>query len=82
MQGDKFNLAELVATLDALEIKGKSELNLGKRLAVKADIDLGMLDLNPYLPEAVAQTEAPDPAKDAPAQPIVWDDTKMDLSGL
>ncbi|WP_283709594.1 AsmA family protein [Pseudoalteromonas prydzensis] len=82
MQGDKFNLAELVATLDSLEIKGKSELNLGKRLAITADIDLGMLDLNPYLPEAVAQTEAPEPAKDAPAQPIVWDDTKMDLSGL
>lgn len=82
MQGDKFNLVELVATLDALKIKGKSELNLGKRLAVNADIDLGMLDLNPYLPEVVAQTEASEPAKDAPAQPIVWDDTKMDLSGL
>ena len=82
MQGDKFNLAELVATLDALEIKGKSELNLGKRLVVTADIDLGMLDLNPYLPEAVAQTQTPEPAKNEPAQPIIWDDTKMDLSGL
>ena len=82
MKGDRFNLSELIATLDELEVKGKSELSLGKRLAVNADIDLGMLDLNPYLPEAVAQTETSESASDAPAQPIVWDNTKMDLSGL
>ncbi|NNG44816.1 AsmA family protein [Pseudoalteromonas sp. NEC-BIFX-2020_002] len=82
MKDDRFNLSELIATLDELEVKGKSELSLGKRLAVNADIDLGMLDLNPYLPEAVAQTETPESASDAPAQPIVWDNTKMDLSGL
>lgn len=57
--GEEFNLTELVATLDALEIKGKSKVNLGSRLAVNADIDLGMLDLNPYLPETVAKKEVP-----------------------
>ncbi|KPH93334.1 membrane assembly protein AsmA [Pseudoalteromonas porphyrae] len=82
MKDDRFNLSELIATLDELEVKGKSELSLGKRLAVNADIDLGMLDLNPYLPEAVAQTETPESSSDAPAQPIVWDTTKIDLSGL
>ena len=82
LAGEKFNLEDLVATLDALEIKGKSELNLGKRLAVNADIDLGMLDLNPYLPEAVAKQEEPVEQNDKPAEPIVWDDTKIDLSAL
>lgn len=83
LQGDKFNLTELLATLDALQIKGSSELLLKERLAVQADIDLGMLDLNPYLPEAVAKNEDEvEPAADTPAQPIVWDDTKIDMSGL
>ena len=80
--GEEFNLTELVATLDALEIKGKSKLNLGSRLAVNADIDLGMLDLNPYLPETVAKKEVPAKDDTKPAEPIVWDDTKIDLSGL
>ena len=83
LQGEKFTLSELLATLDALQIKGESDINLGNRLAVNADIDLGMLDLNPYLPEAVAKNEDDaSPSSDAPAQPIVWDDTKMDLSAL
>ena len=55
LQGDKFKLTELLATLDELQIKGKSDINLGNRLAINADIDLGMLDLNPYLPEGVAK---------------------------
>ncbi|MGB1302015.1 MAG: AsmA family protein [Pseudoalteromonas tetraodonis] len=79
---DTFNLEELIATLDELEIKGKSEVNLGNKLAVNADIDLGMLDLNPYLPESVAKQQAPQSEEPKAAQPIVWDDTKIDLSAL
>tara|TARA_B100002049_G_scaffold107321_1_gene79103 strand:+ start:1 stop:1728 length:1728 start_codon:yes stop_codon:yes gene_type:complete len=82
LKGDKFKLTELLATLDELQIKGKSDINLGSRLAVNADIDLGMLDLNPYLPEGVAKEEQAEPATDTPAQPIVWDDTPIDMSGL
>ena len=82
LAGETFNLEQLIATLDELEIKGKSELNLGGRLAVNADIDLGMLDLNPYLPEAVAKQQEPESKESKPAQPIVWDDTKIDLSAL
>ncbi|ASM51400.1 AsmA protein [Pseudoalteromonas espejiana DSM 9414] len=82
LAGEKFNFDELIATLDELEIKGKSELNLGNRLAVNADIDLGMLDLNPYLPETVAKQEEPQSEEPSEAQPIVWDDTKIDLSAL
>ncbi|MBQ4800110.1 AsmA family protein [Pseudoalteromonas sp. MMG006] len=80
--GETFNLEELIATLDELEIKGQSELNLGSRLAVNADIDLGMLDLNPYLPETVAKQEEQQSEEPSEAQPIVWDDTKIDLSAL
>lgn len=79
---DTFNLEELIATLDELEIKGKSEVNLGNKLAVNANIDLGMLDLNPYLPEVVAKQQAPQSEEPKAAQPIVWDDTKIDLSAL
>ena len=82
LKGQQFKLTELLATLDELQIKGKSDIKLGDRLAVNADIDLGMLDLNPYLPEGVAKEEQAEPAADAPAQPIVWDDTAIDMSGL
>jgi len=82
LAGETFNLEQLIATLDELEIKGKSELNLGSRLGVNADIDLGMLDLNPYLPEAVAKQQEPESKESKPTQPIVWDDTKIDLSAL
>ena len=82
LAGETFNLEQLIATLDELEIKGKSELNLGSRLAVNADIDLGMLDLNPYLPEAVAKQQEPVSEEPTAAQPIVWDDTNIDLSEL
>jgi len=82
LNSNKFNLTELLATLDVLQIKGSSELHLKERLAVKANIDLGMLDLNPYLLEAVAKKQTPQQSEEQPAQPIVWDDTKIDMSGL
>ncbi|MBD1584412.1 AsmA family protein [Pseudoalteromonas sp. S16_S37] len=80
MSGQTFTLKTLTAKLDELTIKGQSTLELGKRLNVQANVDLGMLDLNPYLPEPVKQAEAPKEQKEA--QPIVWDDTPIDLSAL
>lgn len=80
--GEKFNLEELTATLDELQIKGKSEISLGNRLAINANVDLGMLDLNPYLPDDVAKKEQPTEGDSKPAEPIVWDDTQIDLSAL
>ncbi|MEM0516111.1 AsmA family protein [Pseudoalteromonas sp. YIC-827] len=84
MQGQSFTINKLVAKLDELAIEGMSTINLGERLAVNANVDLGMLDLNPYLPEPTEAVEAPaeKPAEDAKAEPIVWDDTKMELSAL
>ncbi|MBQ4834363.1 AsmA family protein [Pseudoalteromonas sp. MMG010] len=79
---EQFNLQKLVATLDELEINGISKIDIGSRLAVNADIDLGMLDLNPYLPETVAKQQEPENSPEKAAEPIVWDDTKIDLSAL
>ncbi|OHU86004.1 MULTISPECIES: AsmA family protein [Pseudoalteromonas] len=80
MQKQTFTLEQLSAKLDALSISGKSTVGLGGRLNVKANVDLGMLDLNPYLPEPVAQPE--EPSEPEGAAPIVWDDTKLNLSAL
>ncbi len=81
-KGQTFTVSKLTAKLDALAIEGSSTLNLGERLSVSANVDLGMLDLNPYLPEPVeAPTQAPE-AEQGEAQPIVWDDTKLDLAAL
>ncbi|WP_105258441.1 AsmA family protein [Pseudoalteromonas sp. T1lg88] len=88
MQGQSLTINKLVAKLDELAIEGMSTINLGERLAINANVDLGMLDLNPYLPEPTEAAEAPaekpaeDAKGDAKAQPIVWDNTKMDLSAL
>jgi len=64
-----------------LKITGSAQVELKERLSITANVDLGMLDLNPYLPEPVVATEAPS-EENAPAQPIVWDDSEIDLSAL
>ncbi|KZN64653.1 AsmA family protein [Pseudoalteromonas luteoviolacea] len=78
-----FTLSRLSAELDALKIAGNASVNLKERLSVSADVDLGMLDLNPYLPEPVeVAEETPTEQEKAPSQPLVWDDTEIDLSAL
>jgi AsmA protein len=42
---------------------------------------LGILDLNPYLPEPSSEVETT-PTDDQVSQPIVWDNTALDLSVL
>ena len=80
--GNTFTLNSLVAKLDELEIKGQSKIVLGTKPNINANIDLGMLDLNPYLPDPAA-TPAPDkPDAQTQSHPIVWDDTPIDLSAL
>ncbi|CAM4263178.1 AsmA family protein [Pseudoalteromonas byunsanensis] len=80
MQEQTFTLEKLTAKLDELSISGQSTVVLGERLNVNANVDLGMLDLNPYLPEPVVPPE--EKTTDKSATPIVWDDTKLDLSVL
>ncbi|RJE76146.1 membrane assembly protein AsmA [Pseudoalteromonas sp. MSK9-3] len=77
-----FTLNSLVAKLDELEIKGQSKIVLGTKPNINANIDLGMLDLNPYLPDPAAAPAPDKPDAQTPSQPIVWDDTPIDLSAL
>ena len=80
--GNTFTLNSLVAKLDELEIKGQSKIVLGTKPNINANIDLGMLDLNPYLPDPAAMPAPDKPDAQTPSQPIVWDDTPIDLSAL
>ena len=76
---NKLTLNALMVNLDALAFKGSTTITLSTPLKIASNIDLGILDLNPYLPEPT--TEAT-PADDTASQPIVWDDTALDLSAL
>lgn len=77
--GNKFDMSELVAKLDELDIRGQTSIYLDTVPKVVSVINLGDLNLNPYLPEPV---EAVPPAESEESAPIVWDDTPIDLSGL
>ncbi|MBU2967871.1 AsmA family protein [Pseudoalteromonas sp. C2R02] len=77
---NKLSLSNLNAKLDELDIKGQSAIDLDKRLKVSAHIDLGMLNLNPYLPIESKQ-ESKDKSEKKP-EPIIWDETQIDLSAL
>ncbi|MBE0366494.1 AsmA family protein [Pseudoalteromonas aurantia] len=80
--GNTFTLKSLVAKLDELEIKGQSKIVLGEKPDINANIDLGMLDLNPYLPEPVERKTSEKAETQTPSEPIVWDDSPIDLSAL
>jgi len=76
---NKLTLSEMELSLDALAIKGEAKIDISDKLTVNANVNLGMLDLNPYLPEPVTSAQ---PEESEEAQPIVWDDTPIDLSAL
>ncbi|MGB2739196.1 MAG: AsmA family protein [Cognaticolwellia sp.] len=76
---NKLTLDELMVNLDALEFKGDTAVTLSTPLHISSNIDLGILNLNPYLPEPSAETPPP---SETESQPIVWDDTPLDLSAL
>ncbi|WP_440054810.1 AsmA family protein [Pseudoalteromonas sp. T1lg65] len=81
LQGQTFNLESLQAKLDELAINGQSKVVLASKPNITAKVDLGMLDLNPYLPDPVVAEPKTADEKQA-AQPIVWDDSEIDLSVL
>lgn len=78
---NKLSLDQLIVSLDALEFKGTTSIALTTPINITSKIDLGLLDLNPYLPESSTVVETP-PTDDKAAQPIVWDNTALDLSAL
>ncbi|WP_448548507.1 AsmA family protein [Thalassotalea fusca] len=76
---NKLTLSEMELSLDALTIKGEANIDISQILTINANVNLGMLDLNPYLPEPVKSAQ---PVESSEAQPIVWDETPIDLSAL
>lgn len=79
---NKLSLSNLNAKLDELDIKGQSVIDLDKRLKVSANIDLGMLNLNPYLPIETKQESKDEDKSEKKPEPIIWDETQIDLSAL
>lgn len=81
---DQLVLNPLQLTLDALAITGSSRITLAETTAIQADIDLGLLDVNPYLPAdpAAGTDTTAAPTAEAASTPVFWDDTPIDLSAL
>lgn len=81
--GQQFNLKELTATLDELAIKGNANITLTDIPNITAKLDLGMLNVNPYLPESIdVPKDTETETAESKPQPIVWDETAIDLSAL
>ncbi|MFT6052644.1 MAG: AsmA protein [Halioglobus sp.] len=85
--GETLQITGLEAKLDALQINGRSTLRLTETPLISADLDLGMLNLNPYLSSttvviAASPGEVVAANSGEPMQAIVWDDTPLDLSVL
>jgi len=83
--GQELNLSKLDASLDELAIKGSAKLALTNVPKITANVDLGMLNVNPYLPESIdVPEESKEQTTQTPSkpQPIVWDDSEIDLSAL
>ncbi|WP_077285414.1 AsmA family protein [Cognaticolwellia aestuarii] len=76
---NKLTLKNLLVNLDALAFKGDTTVTLSTPIHIASNIDLGILNLNPYLPEPSAKTP---PASTTKSQPIVWDNSAIDLSAL
>lgn len=82
--GQTFSLSKLTASLDDLQVQGESNVSLTSPIKLTARVDLGDLDLNPYLPE-VTQNTVPETETEVAEQkpaPVVWDSTPIDLSAL
>lgn len=77
-----FKLTDFSASLDALKITGASTVTLADVPAIRAKFDLGMLDVNPYLPPELQDTKQEESSPATKPEPIVWDDSKIDLSAL
>lgn len=84
---NELTLNALTFALDELNVTGQSTITLGDKPSITAEVDLGELDLNPYLPEkeddeSSKTAKSQEDEKQGKPEPIVWDDTNIDLSGL
>lgn len=86
--GAKYSFTEASIDIDAIRSKGSLEIDTGAaRPAIKATLDVDMLDLNPYLPpeKPAGQTRtasAPASGGGAAGKPDDWSDDPIDLAGL
>lgn len=78
---NKLTLNDISVQLDKLVFNGSSSITLTDLIAINANIDLGSLNLNPYIPENTT-TKPTTPEDDTKSEPLVWDDTEIDLSAL
>lgn len=78
---NKLTLKDVSVELDKLVFTGSSAITLSEPIAIKADFDLGTLNLNPYLPESTIMVQDKSDAE-VKSEPIVWDDSEIDLSAL
>ncbi|XOV77418.1 MAG: AsmA family protein [Aestuariibacter sp.] len=76
---DTFRVSDLQFRLDELDIKGQASALLTGIPSVEANVTLGELNLNPYLPEPVDKPEVSDSEE---STPIVWDESAIDLGLL
>lgn len=82
------DITQLNLGLDELNFTGGMTLIANTIPQINADINSGMLDLNPYIPESnIKQEKAESSTEKAEsssqqAEPIVWDDSAIDLSAL
>lgn len=80
---NQFSATNLQADLDDLSFKGQTEIAFADIPNITGQFELGELDVNPYLPEAVESSEsAAEEQENASKKPIQWDDTPIDLSAL
>jgi AsmA protein len=89
--GPSVSFSDIALTLDALKASGNIAIDgSGKVPVIKGTLNMGMLDVNPYLarPTQAASTApaAPGPqaavAPNPPAAPGQWSDAPIDLSAL
>ncbi len=80
--GVQLNVTDLEMKLDELSFNGQTQLTLAQPIHVQAAIDLGTLNLNPYLPEAITETNTKEVKESSDKQPLVWDDSPIDLSAI
>lgn len=80
---NKLTLNRVSVELDKLVFTGSSTITLSEPLAVKANLDLGSLNLNPYLPQGTMPEQAKsDTHTESKNEPLIWDDSELDLSAL
>ena len=78
---NKLTLNKVSVELDKLIFTGSSTITLSEPLSVNANIDLGKLNLNPYLPQSTMDEHAKSNSE-TKSEPLVWDDSELDLSAL